>query len=364
MHRIRAIALGLALLLVGAAAGWFGHAWVPTPMYRGSVISDNNSGYSLIDPVLAFDVGPQEAFPELNPIKQSLQNVISSEINTGQVQDVSIYFRLLKSSKWFDINPSDTYAPASLLKVFIMTSYYKENEDYPGVLDKQLVYQGSPTPADDDPGEVIPHLTNGKLYAVRDIIKQMIIYSDNDAFNTLVDNFDAHTLEAFNGIFTDLNIPSPETQSESDLQFMTVSSYATIFRVLFSATYLSQKDSETALALLADAQYKDGIVAGVPAGITVAHKFGVRSIPASGNTPAASELHDCGIIYYPNHPYLLCVMTQGSNFAALQDDLQQLSKTAYKAIDVYYANRPTTTSATTSLGHSPATGEATSSTGK
>jgi beta-lactamase class A len=345
MKKTRVIAAAFALVCAGGAAGWFAHASLaPSLVYKGTVIRDNAGGYSLIDPILACDVGPQEAFPELDPIKQSLQDTITAEVKAGGTQTVSIYLRLLKSGKWFDINPNMTYAPASLLKVFIMTSYYKENEDYPGTLDKQLSYEGSSNPADDDPGEVIPHLTSGKLYSVRDIIKQMIIYSDNDAFNTLVDNFDAHTLEDFNNIFTDLNIPSPATQSENDLQFMNVSAYATIFRVLYGATYLSSTDSETALALLADAQYKDGIVAGVPGGTEVAHKFGVRSIPATATTSAASELHDCGIVYYPTHPYLLCIMTQGSNFASLQGDLQQLSKTAYQAINAYYAGRPAATS--------------------
>ncbi len=350
MSRTRATLLALCLLALGGAAGWFTHGVFLSPdAYRGSVLRDDASGYSLIDPILACDIGSEEAFPELDPIKQSLQNTISAEEKTPATQDVSVYLRLLKSGKWFDINPDMKYAPASLLKVFIMTSYYKENEDYPGTLNKQLAYEGSVNPTQDDPGEVIPHLTNGKLYSVGDIIKQMIIYSDNDAFNTLVDNFDPKTLEAFNNIFTDLNIPSPATQSENNLQFMTVSSYATIFRVLYGATYLTQDDSETALDLLAQAQYNDGIVAGVPAAITVAHKFGVRSIPASATSSAASELHDCGIVYYPNHPYLLCVMTQGADFGHLQQDLQDISKTTYQAMDTYYANRPATSSATSTL---------------
>lgn len=334
------------LLTVGIAVGWLGKGVVqPSTTVSGHVIRDDTSGYSLIDPILACDIGPQEAFPELDPIKQAVQKTIAAEVAARTTQNVSVYMRLLKSGKWFDINPDAVYAPASLLKVFIMTSYYKENEEKPGTLDRMLVYQGSADSVQDNPGEVIPHLTAGALYSVRDIIKQMIVYSDNDAFNTLLNNFDPKTLEAFKDIFTDLNIPSPAAQSEEKLQFMSVGSYATIFRVLFGATYLSREDSQKALELLGEAHYKDGIVAGVPAGIIVAHKFGVRSIPASATTAAASELHDCGIVYYPDHPYLLCVMTHGSNFVSLQDDLQQISKTAYTAIDSYYKAHPAASAA-------------------
>ncbi|MEI6864130.1 MAG: serine hydrolase [Candidatus Adlerbacteria bacterium] len=341
----------LGALLAGVVLGWYIHAFaVPAGVYRGAIVRDDNSGYSLIDPILACDIGPEDAFPELNPIKQAIANTIADDIRAKNARAISVYVRLLKSGKWFVINPDSTYAPASLLKVFIMTSYYKENEDYPGVLNKQLVYQGSENPTDDNPGEVIPHLTSGQTYSVRDIIRQMIVYSDNDAFNTLVNNFDAKTLAAFNDIFTDLNIPSPATQSEDKLQFMTVSAYATIFRVLFGATYLTRDDSERALSLLTQAQYKDGIVSGVPASLAVAHKFGVRSIPATATTPAASELHDCGVVYYPNHPYLLCVMTHGKDFAKLQQNLQDISKVTYQQMDAYYASRPAVATTTPPVG--------------
>ena len=51
------------------------------------------------------------------------------------------------------------------------------------------------------PGEVIPHLVNGQHYTVAQVIDQMIIYSDNDAMTTLVDNFDSQTLQEFKNIF-------------------------------------------------------------------------------------------------------------------------------------------------------------------
>lgn len=337
---VRTVLAPLGLLIVGGIIGWFACKFFEEPQtYRGQILREDSSSYSLIDPILACDIGQPETFPELKPIKQAIASTIAAEQKAGDVQDVSVYVRLLKSGKWFDINPDITYAPASLLKVFVMTSYYKQNEDYGGILNAPIVFQGSANALSKTPGEVIPHLTNGATYSVRDVIRQMIIYSDNDALDTLLDHFDQHTLEAYRGIFNDLNIPLPEIQSEDHLQFMTVSEYATIFRVLYGATYLSRTDSQKALELLADVQYKDGIVAGVPGGITVAHKFGVKSIPATKTTTATSELHDCGIVYYPEHPYLLCVMTRGKDFGSLQNDLAEISRTTYQAIDTYYTNR-------------------------
>ena len=106
--------------------------------------------------------------------------------------------------------------------------------------------------------------------------------------------------------------------------FMSPDEYSLVFRVLYSSTYLSERYSEKALNLLSQAHYKGALVAGVPAGITVAHKFGDTTV---ANSP---ELHDCGVVYVPNDPYLICVMTKGSSFAGLQDTIKSVSANTYQ----------------------------------
>lgn len=324
------------LLLIGFAMGAviFGLiGWlipIPSPFgnierLRGTVLRQSSADYKYITPLLACEIGTESAFPELNPVKSAVNDAIQENIRAGNAADVSVYFRELNTARWFEINGNDTYAPASLLKVFVMMAYYKSaNEtDNPGLLQEVVPFEGSTNPAADTPGEIIPHLTAGRRYTVDQLIDQMIIYSDNDALNTLIDHFDPQTINYFELIFKDLNIPSPVTQKEDSFNFMSPDQYALVFRVLFSSTYLSERYSEKALGLLSQAHYKNALVAGVPAGITVAHKFGDTTVSGS------PELHDCGIVYLPNHPYLLCVMTKGANFAGLQTSIQAVSAAAY-----------------------------------
>lgn len=348
---LRPVSFGVACLLVGLAGGWYLHQSTPA-LYKGGIVRQSNAQYSYISPLLACDIGSQEAFPEFEPLRAELKKLSTQKVKVGDVDHVSIYVRSLRSARWFEINPSKTYAPASLLKVFVMMAYYKvaDDTDKPSLLDRQIVFEGSSNPATNIPGEEIPHLTNGQSYPINLIIKQMIVYSDNDALNTLVDNFDPQTLVAFQNIFTDLNIPSPISQSEGSLNFLTIDNYALVFRVLYGATYLSNRYSEQSIALLAEAQYKNGIVAGVPGTLTVAHKFGVTTVPASATAPAANELHDCGVVYYPNnHPYLLCVMTEGKDFAKLQQSIQDISKSTYVWLDNYYSHLPSAASSTSTV---------------
>jgi hypothetical protein len=72
--------------------------------------------------------------------------------------------------------------------------------------------------------------------------------------------------------------------------------------------------------------FKDGLVAGVPEGTIVAQKFGERSLETG------QQLHNCGIVYVPSQPYLLCVMTQGTNVASLRSVIRDISAITYRAV--------------------------------
>ena len=64
----------------------------------------------------------------------------------------------------------------------------------------------------------------------------------------------------------------------------------------------------------------------------VAHKFGERGIIGQDGIEQ-KQLHDCGIIYYPNHPYILCVMTRGYKLAELEEIVRTVSKNIYQEVE-------------------------------
>ena len=146
----------------------------------------------------------------------------------------------------------------------------------------------------------------GSLYTVRQGIEMMIRYSDNNSLNFLnhfISPVDYQTT------FRDLKIPLTLNATEKNVM-VNIESYSYFFRTLYNATYLNREYSEKALELLTQTNYKNGLVAGIPADVPVAHKFGSATISENGQT--VNELHDCGIIYNPNHPYLLCIMTKST----------------------------------------------------
>lgn len=341
MRRVSPVVLAFISggLLFGCA-GWFSaHSLMLSDQSAVGVLyqSSNYNNYQYIDPLLACEIGDQTSFDELKSLKAAVVATVDSSIKAGEAKHVSVYFRTLKTAHWFDVNSEQGYAPASLLKIFVMMAYYKESRDLndPNLLNRQIPFKGSANPADDNPGAIIPHLENGHLYSINSIIEQMIMYSDNDALNTLIGNFDTIGSDNLSEIFSDLQITSPLTDEQS--YSMTVDQYSKVFRVLYGSTYLSRRLSEQALAMLAKAQFKIALAAGVPSTVAVAHKFGITTLAATTSTPAQPELHDCGIIYYPDHPYILCVMTQGSDFTQLAAVIKSISAQTYQKMEEMYS---------------------------
>ncbi len=154
----------------------------------------------------------------------------------------------------------------------------------------------------------------------------MIIDSDNAATYTLIDHIRP---EALTSVFNELGLESPDLVKGT--YTISAKDYSLFFRVLYNATYLGRKNSERALGLLAQASFKDALVAGIPTETVVAHKYGTRSTLING-TIVNPELHDCGIVYKPEHPYFLCVMTRGSTMPGLKKTIGDISALVYKEL--------------------------------
>jgi beta-lactamase class A len=291
-------------------------------------IRENTTAYTFIKPLLA--VGNDSDTPSVK--YQSLYRKVTSFIsdNSDPNGATSVYFSDLNAGGKFVIDENREYEPASLLKVVIMIAYLKQAETNAGLLNQGLTYQ--PTIArqiESVPFESPTKLVVGQSYPVETLIKDMIADSDNGAMNLLLDNIDDAYLSK---VYTDLGLQGP--QGGSDYQ-ISAKSYSLFFRILYNATYLSDDMSEKALSILSQASFADGITAPLPKDMVVAHKFGEHVI-GSGDQVTGFELHDCGIVYFPGKPYLLCVMTHGSSLASVEKMIQGISGlvyTDYKAMN-------------------------------
>jgi beta-lactamase class A len=224
------------------------------------------------------------------------------------------------------VNEEEKFFPASLLKVPVMMAYYHLAETDPNILGRTIRFE-TPINSDVTP-TIIPResLMIGNEYTVSELINRMITYSDNQAIYLLSSHLPQEILE---DLFKMLGI-SNEVLHDTEGK-LTVKEYAGFFRIMFNSSYLSREYSEKALFLLTSTDFNDALVAGVPKTVQVAHKFG-----EAGTGNIERQLHDCGIVYFPNHPYLACIMTRGKDMETLKKSITDISRFIYEKIDEQY----------------------------
>jgi beta-lactamase class A len=291
-----------------------------------------SSDYKLINPLLGYDTAEATLFGEYETLESKLQENANTELANHDADKISVYFRDLPRGRWVGINEDIQYSPASLLKVPLMLAYYKLSESQPNLLSQQLKFDRGD--GDINTLETVKgsqKIQVGKSYSIDELINYMIMYSDNDALELLYNNISQTDLNKF---FSDFGILIPDVPGAPQ-DFISPKTYSLFFRVLYGSTYLSRFDSEKALELLSKVEYKNGLVAGVPSNVYVAHKFGEYGT-IGDNKIIIREFHDCGIVYYPNHPYFLCIMTKGTDFNQLERIVKETSQVVYDEMKKEY----------------------------
>lgn len=286
--------------------------------------------YKFINPLLAVDIpeATLAGLEEYKTLKKNLAQTIETEIQNGRAQKISTYFRELLEGRWVGINEEEGYSPASLLKVPLLIAYLKLAESDPALLSQKITHIENSALAASALSQPKSNLKPGQTYTIDELLREMIIRSDNKALALLTEHIDQSALQE---IFSDLGLTAP-TETSGSGYFISAKTYSLFFRILYNSTYLNRAMSERALDLLSQAEFRDGLAAGVPQAFSVAHKFGLSSIEQNGAITGI-ELHDCGIIYKPSHPYLLCVMTKGTDLANLKTTVQNVSRTVYDQIN-------------------------------
>jgi beta-lactamase class A len=289
-------------------------------------IRENSDKYSFVNPLIGGVSAPATDVGMYSDLKDDIMSYLTLEKRKGNLYDYSFYFRDQNTGFWFGGNESNGFFPASLFKLPIAIAVYQEGEDNPSFLTKQLVYTenlsniNNATEANAESG-----LTVGQTYSVPDLVNKMLTLSDNGAKNLLLSVLDKKYLD---DLFARLSLVDPNSTKIYEVSSL---KYAYFLRVLYNASYLNEDHSELILGMLAKSAFKNGLVAGVPSNVQVAHKFGVYNFTEkkSGQDVNTVQLHDCGVIYDETKPYILCIMTKGKDDKSLFDIISHVSKMIY-----------------------------------
>ncbi|MEQ1849246.1 MAG: serine hydrolase [Candidatus Peribacteraceae bacterium] len=287
----------------------------------------NRDQYVLLNPLIRCNSEAAKAFVgEYEDFEVELSEWIDRQKEAGVVDDVAVYFRDLSAGPWFGINERAEFVPSSLFKLPLLIAVLRASMAVDGLLDEQVslsgAYMGVKNLANPE-HTVLSH----RDYTVIEVTEKMIVYSDNAAqyvLQQLLHVMDEDD-EVLKSVYRDLGILNFYERGT-----LTVKAYASLFRVLYNARYLPPELSEMALDLLARSTFEDGLEKGIPPGVIIAHKFGIRDVP---DEPSTKQLHDCGIVYHPVRPYLICIMTIGKDQYRNADIIGDISRRVYDAVN-------------------------------
>ncbi len=226
-----------------------------------------------------------------------LRERLRSYVDWNSDIEMGIYFEYLPSGISIGINDRANFVSASLLKVPIAMGILKEIELGQIHLTDIIIVREDML--DSRFGDL---WKKGKDYSmtIEEALSEMIIKSDNTAKNLLLSKLNDARLK---DVLDSLDIP-PESEEEQPV--VSAKNYSSILRSLYLSAYLSKDNSNYLLDLMTKSAFNEGLPAGIPDEIPIAHKIGVHT--PYDNPKDLPVYTDCGVIFQPLRPYILCIM--------------------------------------------------------
>lgn len=256
---------------------------------KQSVTNQQASSYPLLAKRI-FSENPNDVLIDFAPLRAALRQYF------GQVNaDYSFYFEYLftGSSVRIDASEDDGIVAASLVKLPIVMNLYRAVELGRLQLNQEVEIQAEWL--DKGFGDLWKQGAGTKI-TLQQAAQLALQQSDNTAVRVIQESVVPVMAE---GEFA-LQVLDVDHVVGGDLRTkIRAKEYSSILKCLYLACFVNEDHSQQILRDLTQTSFSDRIPAGVPKDVLVAHKIGVYGDEADS---------DCGIVYLPNRPYLLCIM--------------------------------------------------------
>ncbi len=234
------------------------------------------------------------------------------ELTSEYGSDFGFYFEYLPSGTSIGVNEKEEFYAASLIKVPVVMAYFRQKEATGFSLDRSNI-RLEERDIDVNFG-ALGRRGVGTVITYEEASRLALVESDNTATVALANRI---SQEYFDDVYEGLDI---DFKKKNGRVTISTKQYASILKALYFSSILSKESSNQILSLLTKTNFNDTLPAGVPVGIPVAHKFGVIE---------EESIHqDCGIVYVPQRPYVLCMMSKSSEGVA-RERMIAVSKAVY-----------------------------------
>lgn len=233
----------------------------------------------------------------IQPLRDTI-NTLTDEFEKEHQVSASVYIEYLNTGSNISIHPDKSLWPASLAKVPLAMAVMKKIEDGQWRLDNKLVLmEGDANSESGDSENLLSEYPIGTSFTIEELLKKMIIESDNTAYFILQRNM--HDDEIMK-VVDEIGLEELFT----DEGRVSAKEYSRLFRALYTSSFLKREHSQMLLKWLDESSFNDFLSYDIEAKAPFPHKFGEKI--------TLNVYADSGIVYIPDRPYLITVLVESS----------------------------------------------------
>ena len=251
--------------------------------------------------------------------------------------DVAVYFKTLDGKEDWTSRADESFHAASTMKIPVMIELYhqvkqgtvKLSDPLPIKNEFHSIVDGSPYKLDAaDDSELELYKAEGQTRTLGELCELMITVSSNFATNLLIEKLgvaniraQVHALDA-DGMNVLRGVEDSKAFAQGSNNTTTSRGLGILLQAIADGKAVDAQSSQQMIEILKRQKFNDGIPAGLPPGIAVAHKTG-----------EITKIHHDAAIVFAKRPYVLVILVRGlagtKDSAALMADI---SKALYQAI--------------------------------
>ena len=254
-------------------------------------------------------------------LKKEIEKIISKV--DGKV---CVNFYDLNKNDGFSINGNEKVLSASMIKLLILAELMKKiSEDKFSLSDTIMMANFMKTEGDG----VLKELNTGHHFTLKELATLMIIVSDNQATNILIDFLGMENINllgkelGLRETFLERRMMDAEARKNGYDNYTSADDISLLLKLIYQEKLIDKEASQLMLDILLKQQQGERLQRYLPTDIKIAHKCGDLD----------NLENDGGIIWLEEKAYILVVLTSGMSNLQCKQTIGKISKFVYDKME-------------------------------
>jgi beta-lactamase class A len=234
---------------------------------------------------------------------------------TASGAEVAVYFKTLDGKAEWSVRPDEVFHAASTMKIPVLIELFHQVQQGKVKLDDKLMVKNEfhsivdglsykLNAADDSEADL--YKAEGQSRSLRELCELMITVSSNFATNLIIEKLGVENIRAMvqalgaDGVVVLRGVEDGKAFEKGLNNTATARGLAILLEAIAKQKASDAASSEEMIAILTRQTFNEGIPAGLPPGISVAHKTG-----------EITGIHHDAAIVFAKRPYVLVILVRG-----------------------------------------------------